>query len=235
MSVPAKPGTSYPGRLEPVQQTWTRRRAHPPTGRSGGVNQSAIPYHFGGKEGVYLAVLEHVAGSIVAHLALPRRLLAGQTPAEALRTLMQDFVTALLGSETSAASSLLLAREQLQPSADFDALHTCLFSPLHHTVSELVTAIRSDQPDLKENILRAHAVLGGRCPSPSRARRYCEGWEKTRCRHRRSRRSPLWLARCQSPPRKAERGGVSYARRFLNIPRSATLLRKKATPKPSRV
>lgn len=26
-----------------------------------------------------------------------------------------------------------------------------------------------------------------------------------------------------------------YARRFLNIPRSATLLRKKATPKPSRV
>ena len=160
MSVPAKPGTSYPGRLEPVQQTWTRRRAHPPTGRSGGVNQSAIPYHFGGKEGVYLAVLEHVAGSIVAHLALPRRLLAGQTPAEALRTLMQDFVTALLGSETSAASSLLLAREQLQPSADFDALHTCLFSPLHHTVSELVTAIRSDQPDLKENILRAHAVLG---------------------------------------------------------------------------
>lgn len=125
-----------------------------------GVNQSAIPYHFGGKEGVYLAVLEHVAGSIVAHLALPRRLLAGQTPAEALRTLMQDFVTALLGSETSAASSLLLAREQLQPSADFDALHTCLFSPLHHTVSELVTAIRSDQPDLKENILRAHAVLG---------------------------------------------------------------------------
>ncbi len=125
-----------------------------------GVNQSAIPYHFGGKEGVYLAVLEHVAGSIVAHLALPRRLLARQTPAEALRTLMQDFVTALLGSETSAASSLLLAREQLQPSADFDALHTRLFSPLHHAVSELVTAIRSDQPDLKENILRAYAILG---------------------------------------------------------------------------
>lgn len=161
MSVPAKPGErliraglslfSKHG-LEGVR---TRQLAE-----AAGVNQSAIPYHFGGKEGVYLAVLEHVAGSIVAHLALPRRLLAGQTPAEALRTLMQDFVTALLGSETSAASSLLLAREQLQPSADFDALHTCLFSPLHHTVSELVTAIRSDQPDLKENILRAHAVLG---------------------------------------------------------------------------
>ncbi|BEM35988.1 hypothetical protein SME06J_46800 [Serratia marcescens] len=28
---------------------------------------------------------------------------------------------------------------------------------------------------------------------------------------------------------------LPYARRFLNIPRSATLLRKKPTPKPSRV
>ena len=167
-----------------------------------GVNQSAIPYHFGGKEGVYLAVLEHVAGSIVAHLALPRRLLAGQTPAEALRTLMQDFVTALLGSETSAASSLLLAREQLQPSADFDALHTCLFSPLHHTVSELVTAIRSDQPDLKENILRAHAVLGRALSFAVAREALLRRLGETRCRHRRSRRSPLWLARCQSPPRR---------------------------------
>ncbi|OKB67347.1 transcriptional regulator [Serratia marcescens] len=125
-----------------------------------GVNQSAIPYHFGGKEGVYLAVLEHVATGIVQRLALPRRPAADQPPSAALQALMQDFVTALLGSETSAASSLLLAREQLQPSADFDALHTRLFSPLHHAVSELVTAIRGDQPELKENILRAHAILG---------------------------------------------------------------------------
>lgn len=125
-----------------------------------GVNQSAIPYHFGGKEGVYLAVLEHVAGGIVTHLALPRRLLGEQTATAALQALMQDFVTALLGSATSTASSLLLAREQLQPSADFDALYVRLFLPLHQSISELVAAIRGTQPELQENILRAHAILG---------------------------------------------------------------------------
>lgn len=125
-----------------------------------GVNQSAIPYHFGGKEGVYLAVLEHVANGIVEHLALPRRLTNSQSPAVALQTLMQDFVSALLGSETSTASSLLLAREQLQPSAEFDALYSRLFLPLHQAVSELVAAIRGETADLRENILRAHAILG---------------------------------------------------------------------------
>lgn len=125
-----------------------------------GVNQSAIPYHFGGKEGVYLAVLEHVATSIVERLALPRRLPIEQPPTVSLQHLMQDFVTALLGSETSAASSLLLAREQLQPSADFDTLHARLFLPLHQAVGELVAAIRGTQPELRENILRAHAILG---------------------------------------------------------------------------
>lgn len=125
-----------------------------------GVNQSAIPYHFGGKEGVYLAVLEHVANGIVEHLALPRLLSDSPSPAAALQALMQDFVRALLGSETSTASSLLLAREQLQPSAEFDALYSRLFLPLHQAVSELVAAIRGQDPALRENILCAHAILG---------------------------------------------------------------------------
>lgn len=125
-----------------------------------GVNQSAIPYHFGGKEGVYLAVLEHVANGIVEHLALPRLLADSPSPAAALQALMQDFVRALLGSETSTASSLLLAREQLQPSAEFDALYSRLFLPLHQTVSELVAAIRGQDPALRENILCAHAIIG---------------------------------------------------------------------------
>lgn len=125
-----------------------------------GVNQSAIPYHFGGKEGVYLAVLQHVANGIVERLALPRTLSATQPPAAALQVLMEDSVGVLLGSENSTASSLLLAREQLQPSAEFDALHARLFLPLHQAVSGLVAAIRGDQPDLRENILCAHAILG---------------------------------------------------------------------------
>ena len=42
---------------------------------------------------------------------------------------MRGFATALLDSEASAARSLLLAREQLQPTPKFEAIHAGLFMP----------------------------------------------------------------------------------------------------------
>lgn len=126
-----------------------------------GVNQSAIPYHFGGKEGVYAAVLEHVAAGIVGRLDLqpPARASAGEAAA-ALKSLMQDFACALLDSETSTAGSLLLAREQLRPTEKFDALYTRLFLPLHTKVADLAADIRNEARGRREQVLRAHAILG---------------------------------------------------------------------------
>lgn len=126
-----------------------------------GVNQSAIPYHFGGKEGVYAAVLEQTAHDIAARLAWPKTPPA--TPREAatqLRALMRDFATALLDSDASAARSLLLAREQLQPTPRFEAIHAALFMPLHEAVTCRVAALRREPPGGRDSILRAHAILG---------------------------------------------------------------------------
>lgn len=126
-----------------------------------GVNQSAIPYHFGGKEGVYAAVLEHVAAGIVDRLDLGQPTVACSDEARAaLKSLMQDFVRALLDSETSIAGSLLLAREQLRPTEKFDALYTRLFVPLHTNVADLVADIRNEDRGQRDQVLRAHAVLG---------------------------------------------------------------------------
>lgn len=126
-----------------------------------GVNQSAIPYHFGGKEGVYAAVLEHVAAGIVDRLDLGQPTVACADEARAaLKSLMQDFVRALLDSETSIAGSLLLAREQLRPTEKFDALYTRLFVPLHTNVADLVADIRNEDRGQRDQVLRAHAVLG---------------------------------------------------------------------------
>ncbi len=126
-----------------------------------GVNQSAIPYHFGGKEGVYAAVLEQTAQDIAARLDLPDAPPATAREAAAqLEALMRGFATALLDSEASAARSLLLAREQLQPTPKFEAIHAGLFMPLHEAVTERVAAIRREAPDSRDSILRAHAILG---------------------------------------------------------------------------
>ena len=126
-----------------------------------GVNQSAIPYHFGGKDGVYAAVLEQVAAHIAERLGLPHPAATSPDSARAaLQLLMQDFVSALLDSEASAASSLLLAREQLQPTEQFDALYGQLFQPLHETIANLVADIRGQTHGDRDAILRAHAILG---------------------------------------------------------------------------
>ena len=102
-----------------------------------GVNQSAIPYHFGGKEGVYAAVLEQTAQDIAARLDLPRRA-ARHGPlvaATQLEALMRGFATALLIPRPPPRAALLLAREQLQPTPKFEAIHAGLFMPLHEAVT----------------------------------------------------------------------------------------------------
>lgn len=126
-----------------------------------GVNQSAIPYHFGGKEGVYAAVLEQVAAGIVDRLDLRQPAAASADAARvALRSLMRDFARTLLDSEASTAGSLLLAREQLRPTEKFDALYTRLFLPLHTNVADLVADIRNEDRGRRDQVLRAHAILG---------------------------------------------------------------------------
>lgn len=126
-----------------------------------GVNQSAIPYHFGGKEGVYAAVLEHVAAGIVDRLDLSRPMAPSVDAARlALRSLMRDFARILLNSEMSIAGSLLLVREQLRPTERFDALNTRLFVPLHTNVADFVADIRGEERGRRDQVFRAHAILG---------------------------------------------------------------------------
>ena len=135
-----------------------------------GVNQAAIPYYFGGKEGLYLAVAQRIAerlGERIATLTGPaRKLLDNETPASdedlenALRDILANFARAILGQQESRASTAIILREQQQPTKAFDLLYSQAMEPLHQVVSTLVARRQRLNDEAPQAILHAHMLLG---------------------------------------------------------------------------
>lgn len=93
-----------------------------------GTAMSSITYHYGGKEGLYLAAADHIAARIGDHLApavaehgIPDDLAPG-----AARAMIQDTLTRFvetMASEQSAAFSLFVVREQMEPTKAFERIY----------------------------------------------------------------------------------------------------------------
>ena len=133
-----------------------------------GVNQHAIPYHFGGKEGVYLAVTERLCSTVRARLepalARVREALAAQGAAAPVPALLLDLTLALgriaFDPEHRSAWFTFLTREQFHPTAAFDLLYRDFTAPAHALVGELVGRLTGAAPEAPETILLTHAYLG---------------------------------------------------------------------------
>ncbi|MEJ2479182.1 MAG: CerR family C-terminal domain-containing protein [Acidihalobacter sp.] len=135
-----------------------------------GVNQAAIPYYFGGKEGLYLAVAQRIAerlgGKVKALAELAEPFLDDAAPASdealesALRTLLANFARVIIGHPEPRASVAIILREQQQPTKAFDLLYSQAMEPLHRAVTALVARLDKVDDDSEEAILHAHALLG---------------------------------------------------------------------------
>lgn len=134
-----------------------------------GVNQAAIPYHFGGKEGVYAAVIEETAKEIADGLAATGLLQMSTAEIETmsrtlclenLRALIHAFTLLILSPGRSTDRTILIVREQLQPTENFDLLFKSFIEPLHKTVSGIVARLNSHRADNGIIIIRAHAIIG---------------------------------------------------------------------------
>jgi AcrR family transcriptional regulator len=131
-----------------------------------GQNIAAIAYYFGGKEGLYLAVVERIAGIIDGRIGpLMQEIetyLRGPKPAPA-RCL--DYMGELLASSIATHSDMLavtsiIVKEQMHPTRAFDVLYAGGLGRLQETGAALLQAYCGIPVDAQETIVRFHALLG---------------------------------------------------------------------------
>jgi len=139
--------------------------------KAAGVNLQAIPYHFGGKEGLYLAVADHIGAQIQAHVGptamkIRARLAAREgrplSPEETrpLLTEMLEAAAGLMVGEESAAWARFIIREQMEPTEAFERLYGKVMAPLLETARQLIAVLLAADPDSEMVRLRTVATLG---------------------------------------------------------------------------
>ncbi|MBB2974410.1 CerR family C-terminal domain-containing protein [Mesorhizobium sp. RMAD-H1] len=138
-----------------------------------GVNQQAIPYYFGGKEGLYIAAAEHIGSAISAHVSTLRErtrsrlaqadgigVPIGQDEARGLLTEILQTIAALFVSRESEPWARFLIREQMEPTEAFKRVYGGVMKPMLEIVGRLVAVLLDEEPGSQHVRLRTLSLLG---------------------------------------------------------------------------
>jgi AcrR family transcriptional regulator len=130
-------------------------------------NISAISYHFGSKQGLYLATAEYLAETLRARIE-PQIMAVMEevedTDAarclELLGELLKQLVNHLLAGGISEDAAGFIFREQHHPTEAFDILYQGLMVHIQTAVIRLVARIQGTNAEDVETILTSHALIG---------------------------------------------------------------------------
>ena len=134
-----------------------------------GVNQAAIPYYFGGKEGLYFAVIEYlfsanfaVIGPVVSALQgeLASKKPSGDEALALLKKLLNAMLERILARKASSTWARIIMREQMQPTQAFSLIYEKGIRRVHETVAMLLSIILEKKPTDRRVILRSHMIIG---------------------------------------------------------------------------
>jgi AcrR family transcriptional regulator len=130
--------------------------------RASGTAMSSITYHFGGKEGLYLAAADYIAERVREQLGPLQQEAdaaidtASRADAIELILAMLDGFARMMLHPQSGAWSRFIAREQQQPTEAFERLYQGAMKAKIETLIRLLVRVR---PDLAEPERRATAVM----------------------------------------------------------------------------
>lgn len=131
-------------------------------------NQAAIPYYFGGKDGLHRAAAEDVAAAGRAAFAplLERtsaavvESLGREALADLTRAVFVALTRGLIGPLNEGGRAAFIVREQLRPGPAYDLLYEGYIRALHEAVTRLVAAARGLGPRSARAAIEAHALIG---------------------------------------------------------------------------
>ena len=128
-------------------------------------NIAAIAYHFGGKEQLYPACLEHIVQSVGQGLREQLRP-ADETGlgAEQARTALKETVFAMtafmLATPQVAGFVRLVVREQMDPTPSFDLLYRNFMEPMHRRLCRLWALASGGDAESEATKIAVFSLLG---------------------------------------------------------------------------
>ncbi len=135
-----------------------------------GVNIAAIPYYFGNKEGLYLAVIDYIIAYYQKHLGsglcrIKKALQNKHTTREQWYALLDDYIHLLVNvvlreSDECSWMSKIYTREQLDPTSAFQRLYEGFIKDMRQTLEALVGTLLGREVASSEVKLVAETVLG---------------------------------------------------------------------------
>ena len=135
--------------------------------RASGTAMSSITYHFGGKQGLYLAAADHIAACVKQIqgpvLDSARQVASSGTRDDAIEALLRvldGFALMMLSPQTE-AWSLFITREQQAPTEAFDRLYNGVMQDVVAVFVALLARIRNDLPE--REVLALGLMLFGQC------------------------------------------------------------------------
>ena len=133
---------------------------------SAGTPMSSITYHFGGKEGLYLAAARHIGEQMRERLAPAmgeaERALAASDPASArsaLHAITANVATVLTNPNIEPVARFIV-REQADPTEAFGLIYDGFMAPLLPRIARLLTIASGGRLEEREARLRTIALLG---------------------------------------------------------------------------